>query len=167
MPTLSGDAKKRNNLEKLKNLAYAIFQYTLFLPVRNCRKRHFLVFGTCFKNLVHVNGKAMKFYKSKNVVMDLKTEKLSTVMVGLYRKNLLKSRLKVSEDVKMESYDECVTKVQNCDKKMDYEAVKKKWDRISKNLANLQENLRNKSFLDFYAEYNGFRLQKMDQYNRR
>ena len=46
---------------------------------------------------------------------------------------------------------------------MDYEAVKKKWDRISKNLANLQENLRNKSFSDFYAEYNGFRLKKMDQ----
>ena len=115
MPTLSGDAKRRNNLEKLKNLAYAIFQNTLFLPVRNCRKRHFLIFGTCFKNLVHVNGKAMKFFKSKNVVSDLKTEKLSTVMIELYRKNLLKSRLKVSEDSKKESYDECVTKVQYCD----------------------------------------------------
>ena len=40
---------------------------------------------------------------------------------------------------------------------MDYEAVKKKWDsRISKNLANLQGNFRNKGFLDFYVVYNVF-----------
>ena len=45
---------------------------------------------------------------------------------------------------------------------MDYEAVKKKWDSwISKNLAKLQEKVRNKSFLDFYVEYNGFCLRKI------
>ena len=44
---------------------------------------------------------------------------------------------------------------------MDYEAVKKKWDKwISKNLANLQGNVGNKSFLAFYVEYNGFCLKK-------
>ena len=36
------------------------------------------------------------------------------------------------------------------DKEMEHKAVKKKWDSwISKNLANLQGNVRNKSFLDF------------------
>ena len=61
-------------------------------------------------------------------------------------------------------------RVQNCDKEIDYKAVKKRWDSwVSKNLANLQGNFRNKSFLDFYAR----RLQwflfekKLDQYNRR
>ena len=51
---------------------------------------------------------------------------------------------------------------------MDYKAVKKKWDSwVSKNLANLQGNFRNKSFFDFYVEYIGFCLKKMDQYYRR
>ena len=40
---------------------------------------------------------------------------------------------------------------------MDYEAVKKKWDSwLSKNLANLQGNFKNKSFLDVYVDYNSF-----------
>ena len=45
---------------------------------------------------------------------------------------------------------------------MDYKDVKKKWNGwISKNLANLQGNFRNKSFLDFYVDYNGFCLKKI------
>ena len=51
---------------------------------------------------------------------------------------------------------------------MEHKAVKKKLDsRISKNFANLQGNFRNRSFLDFYVEYNGFCLKKLDKYNRR
>ena len=47
------------------------------------------------------------------------------------------------------------------DKKLDFEAVKKKWDsRIPKNLANLRGNIRNKSFLEFYVDYNGSYLIK-------
>ena len=46
---------------------------------------------------------------------------------------------------------------------MDYEAVKKKWDSwISKNLANLPENFRNKRFLDFNVNYNRFCLKKIE-----
>ena len=59
-------------------------------------------------------------------------------------------------------------KVQYCDKEMEHKSMKKEWDSwISKNLANLQGNVRSKIFLDFYVEYNGFCLKKMDQYNRR
>ena len=36
-----------------------------------------------------------------------------------------------------------------------------------KNLVNLQGIYRNNSFSNFYVEYNGFCLKKMDQYNRR
>ena len=53
---------------------------------------------------------------------------------------------------------------------MDYKAVKEKWDSwISKNLANLQGDFRNKSFLNFYVAYNnGFCLKKkLDQYTRK
>ena len=59
--------------------------------------------------------------------------------------------------------------IQCCDKAMDYEAVKKKWDSwLSENLANLQGNFRSKSFLDVYVDYNSFcSKKKLDQYNTR
>ena len=41
--------------------------------------------------------------------------------------------------------------------------MKKKWGSwISKKLANLQGNFRNKSFLDFYVDYKGFCLTKIE-----
>ena len=47
------------------------------------------------------------------------------------------------------------------DKEMDHKAVKKKWDSwISKYLAILNGIFRNKSFLDFHVDYNGFWLKK-------
>ena len=50
---------------------------------------------------------------------------------------------------------------------MEQKAEKKKRDSwITKNLAKLQGNVRNKSFLDFYVEYNGFCLKKLDQCTR-
>ena len=45
--------------------------------------------------------------------------------------------------------------VQYCDKEMDYEAVEKKWEsQLSKNLANLQGNFRNKRIQCFLFEKN-------------
>ena len=51
--------------------------------------------------------------------------------------------------------------IQCCDKEMCYEAVKNKWDGwISKNLANLQWNPRNKSFFRFLRKLQWFLLEK-------
>ena len=44
---------------------------------------------------------------------------------------------------------------------MDKEAVEKKWDNgISNNLANLQGQFRNKTFLILYEDYNRFRSKR-------
>ena len=52
--------------------------------------------------------------------------------------------------------------IQYCDKEMDHKAVIKKWDNLkSKNLANLQRNVRNKSFIDFNVKYNAFCFKKI------